>query len=309
MDDRELAQKADLALSDLISNGGYLQPAQASRFYRLLIDQPTIIQDARQIRMARPKMEINKIGFGSRILHAASQGAIGSRALASGDRSSPTTSQLTLTTSELIAQVNLTYETIEDNIEGGEIDANQFQETVLELMAARVALDLEELLILGDTTSLDTYLATMNGILKNITSNVVNNAGAPISPEFFANMIKALPTKFHRLLPQFRFYLGTTKVIDYRMQVAQRQTALGDAILTGTAPVSVLGVQIYPAAYMPTDHAVLAIPKNFIWGIQRDIRMEFQRDIEERVIKIVLTMRVATDIEDEPMCVQGINVG
>ena len=309
MEDRELVAKADLALSDLISSGGYLQPAQASRFYRLLIDQPTIITDARQIRMQRPKMEINKIGFGSRILRAASQGAIGSRALSSSDRAAPTTSQLTLTTTELIAQVNLTYETIEDNIEGGEIDANQFQETVLELMAARVALDLEELLILGDTSSVDTYLATMNGILKEITSNVVNNAGAPIDPQFFANMIKALPTKFHRLLPQYRFYLGTTKVIDYRMQVAQRQTALGDAILQGTAPVSVLGVQIYPAAYMPVDHAVLMIPKNIIWGIQRDIRMEFFKDIEERVIKIVLTMRVATALEDEPMCVQGTNIG
>lgn len=310
MNDQELVLKADMALSDLISNGGYLQPAQASRFYRLLIDQPTILADARQIRMARPKMEINKIGFGSRILRAASQGAIGSRALSSGDRAAPTESRLTLTTSELIAQVNLTYETIEDNIEGGEIDANQFQETILELMAARVALDLEELLILGDTTNLgDAYLALQDGILANIVSNVVNNAGAPIDPLFFANMIKALPTRFHRLLPQYRFYLGTTKVIDYRMQVAQRQTAMGDAILQGTAPVSVLGVQMYPAAFMPTDHAVLIIPQNIIWGIQRDIRMEFFKDIEERVIKIVLTMRIATDLEDEPMCVQGTNIG
>lgn len=309
MNDQELVLKADMALSDLISNGGYLQPAQASRFYRLLIDQPTILNDARQIRMARPKMEINKIGFGSRILRAASQGAIGSRALSASDRSAPQEQRLTLTTSELIAQVNLTYETIEDNIEGGEIDANQFQETILELMAARVALDLEELIILGNKNSSDSYLATQNGILANIVSNVVNNAGTAIDPLFFSNMIKALPTRFHRLLPQYRFYLGTTKVIDYRMQVAQRQTALGDAILQGTAPVSVLGVQMTPAAFMPPDHAVLIIPQNVIWGIQRDIRMEFFKDIEQRVIKIVLTMRIATDLEDEPMCVQGINIG
>lgn len=309
LDDKVLVDKADIALSDLISNGGYLQPAQANRFYRLLIDQPALLNDVRQIRMARPKMEINKIGFSARILRAASQGAIGSRKLSSGDRVAPTTSKITLTTSEIICQVDLPYEVIEDNIEGGEIDANQFQETVLELMAARTALDLEELLISGDTGSGDAYLALQNGVLKNVVSNIVNNAGAPISPQFFADMIKALPTRFHRLLGQYRFYLPTTKVIDYRMQVAQRQTALGDAVLQGTAPVSVLGVGMVPVAYMPVDKSVLIIPQNIIWGIQRDIRMEFERDIQERVIIIVLTMRIATNLEDEPMVVKGENIG
>lgn len=309
MDDKELEKKADLALADFINNGGYLQPAQANRFYRLMIDQPTILPETRQVPMSRPKMEINKIGFANRILRAANQGAIGSRKLSSSDRSAPTTDKVSLSTSEVIAQVNLPYETIEDNIEGGEIDANQFQETVLELMAARVALDLEELLILGDTTSGDPYLALQDGLLANISSNIVNNAGQPISPDLFAAMIKSLPTRFHRLLNQYRFYLGTTKVIDYRMQIAQRQTNLGDAILQGTAPVSVLGVQMYGAAYMPTDTAVLIIPQNIIWGVQRNIRMEFFKDIEERVIKIVLTMRVATEIEDEPMVVMATGIG
>lgn len=309
MNEQELVAKADLALSDLISNGGYLNPDQANRFYRKIIDKPTMINDVRTIRMLRPKMEINKIGFGSRILRAANQGAVGSRALSSSDRAAVQTTKITLTTSEVIAQVNLPYETIEDNIEGGQIDANQFQETVLELMADRVASDLEEILITGDTTSGDPYLALMNGTIKQSVSNIVNQNNAAIDPVLFSNMIKALPTRYHRLLPQFRFYVGTTKEIDYRMQIAQRQTNMGDAVMTGTAPVAVLGVVMKGAAYMPINTAQLLIPNNVIFGIQRDIRMEFFKDIEQRLIKIVVTMRFATQYEEEDMTVKAINLG
>lgn len=309
MKEKELIERADIALSDLISNGGYLQPEQANQFYRKLIDQPTMLKEVRTVRMTRPKMEINKIQFATRILRAANQGAIGSRKLVSADRSAPTESKITLTTQEIIAQVNLPYETIEDNIEGGEIDANQFQQTVLDLIAERAALDLEELLITGDTASGDAYLALFDGVVKQSVSNIVNVNATGIGPQMFADMIKALPTKYHRLLNRFRFYVNTTKAIDYRMQIAQRQTGLGDAYLTGTAPISVLGVEMHGAALMPVTNAMLLIPQNIIWGIQRDVRMEFSKDIEERVIKIVMTLRVATKYEEEDMTGKATNVG
>jgi HK97 family phage major capsid protein len=317
MNEKQLLAKADAALSDLISDGGYMQPDQSTRFMRKMMDQPTLLQDVRVVPMRRPKMEINKIGFGSRMLRAANQGTIssprsgeeGTRALARADRYKPTFSKITLDTDEVIAEINLPYELLEDNIEGGSVDGTQFQNTILEMMADAAARDLEELIVNGDTGSGDSYLALQTGALAGATSNIVNHNNATISPQLFANMIKALPVKYHRLLGRMRFYCSTTKEIDYRMQVAQRQTQLGDALLTGTAPVSVLGVRLNGANMMPNANMLLTIPSNLILGVHRQMRLEFDRDVRERVLIIVLTMRVGMLYEEEEMVVKAINVG
>ena len=313
---KELIRRADLALSDLAS-GGLLNPEQSDRFLRKMIDAPTILNSVRYVPMRKPEMEINKIGFGSRILRAANQGSIssprsgeeGTRALAIADRAKPVLSKITLKTSEVIAEIDIPYEVIEDNIENaGGIDNSQFEETILDLIATQAALDLEEMLILGDIASGDDYLALQDGILKQTVSNIVNHNSAGMTPELFSNMIKSLPTKYHRLLGQMRFWLAITKEIDYRMVVAQRQTQLGDATLQGTSPVSVLGVGLNGVALMPATNSILTIPRNIIWGVQREVRMEFDKIIRERAIVIVLTMRIATKFEEEDLVVKAINV-
>jgi HK97 family phage major capsid protein len=317
MREQELIQRADLALSDLVSDGGLMPAETSNRFVRNVMDETTVLQDARRITMRSPKMDINRIGFDSRVLRPADQGTIstpergetGTRALVRADRAKPTTSKITLETKEVIAEVNLPYEVIEDSIEGGDLDQAQFQQTVLDLLTERVALDLEELILLGDTSSGDSYLALENGIIKQAVSNIVNAGGDPMSPDLFASMIKALPTKYQRRLNQMRIYLAKTKEIDYRMAVAQRQTQLGDSILTGNAPVSALGIPLSPAAYMPSGTMLMTLPQNIILGIQRNMRLEFDKDVRERVIIIVVTMRIAVAFENEDLVVKATNIG
>ena len=70
MTNQEVIQKADLALSDL-ETAGKLNPEQTDRFIRTLIDQPTLLAAVRTVAMGAPQMKINKIGFGTRILHPA----------------------------------------------------------------------------------------------------------------------------------------------------------------------------------------------------------------------------------------------
>lgn len=317
MNEQELIRRADLALSDLVSGGGYLTTEQQNRFYRKMMDDAVILKDARIIPMARPKMEINKIGFGTRVLRAAAQGTIstpedgeiGGRALDRADRYIPQLSRITLETSEVIAEIDIPYEVLEDSIEGGDIDTAQFQQTILDMMAQRITLDLEELVVLGDTGSGDSYLQLQDGALVSAISNIVNNGGDPMAVQLFGNMVKALPTKYYKLLNQYRYYVSKTKEIDYRLSIAQRQTALGDGIITGTTPVSVLGVSLASAAYMPSDTALLTIPNNLIIGIQRNMRMELDKNIRERAFIIVVSMRLAMKFEEEDMVVKAINIG
>jgi hypothetical protein len=158
---RELmsVQKADMALSDLVSNGGLLNPEQTDTFIRTLINSPTMLNAARVVTMRAPQKKINKIGFGSRVLRK----AVSATPLTSGQRVKPDLGQITLNTKEVIAEVRLPYDVLEDNIEGGNINAaadsspGGLHATVVTLLAERAALDLEELAILGDDDSLDPW--------------------------------------------------------------------------------------------------------------------------------------------------------
>ena len=307
----ELSQKADFALSELTSNGGVLNPEQNDTFIRLLIDQPTKLRNVRTVPMNTPVMKLNKIGFGSRILRVAPQGTApyqqdsgaNNRWLAATDRSKPVTSQITLTTNEVMAEVRIPYEVLEDNIERGGM-----ADTVLALIAERAALDIEELLILGDTASGDPYLALQNGILKRITSNVVDAAGGSIAVATFNNLKKALPTKYRRNLPSMRYFSSMDRESDYRVAVSSRGTDLGDSILTSNAPLPVLGVPLQSAALMPNSNIVFTDPQNIIFGVQRNVRIEQDRDIRAREIIIVLTARMGIQIEQEDAAAKVINL-
>jgi len=317
----ERLRKADIALSDLSSNGGLLTVGQADTFIANLIDQPTLLRQMRTQPMDRPSMELNKIGFGKRILRAATQTA-GSRALSavavdgtsfdpstSGEavaRAKPQTSKVTLNTKEVIAEILLPYEVLEDNIERGNMET-----LILQLIAERAALDLEELVISGDTSlnTADPYLDMTDGVLKLATSHIVDADGASISPAIFNSVLKALPTKYRRNRNAMRFFSSMDVEQDYRLALSTRGTGLGDAILTGQVDVPVFGVPLVGAALMPTTNLLFTNPQNLIFGIQRNIRVESERLISEREVKIVLTARVAVQIEETDAVVKVTNLG
>lgn len=305
----QLSQKADIALNDLAS-GGLLTVGQSNKFIEQLIDTPTILNEARVVPMDRPSIELNKTKFGSRVLRCAEDGSgnraiwSGSRALDSANRSQPDLGRITLNTKEYIAEVRLPYEVLEDQIERG-----GFEDTVMRMLSKRVALDIEELLIQGDAGNVsDAYLGSQDGILEYVASNQVDAAGANISASVFNNAFKAMPTQYRGDLAALRFYAAHNIVADYRLALATRQTGLGDEFLTGRSPVYVMGVQMKPVAKMPNSDIVLIDPKNVLVGFQRNIRIETDKDIQTREVIIVVTFRLALQIEEELAAVRIKNL-
>lgn len=307
---QQLIQKADVALGDL-SSGGLLNPEQTDRFIRTLIDSPTILQSCRVVTMNAPTRNINKIGFGSRILRAGTSGT----ALSSGDRVKPDLSKVTLSTKEVIATVYLPYDVIEDNIEGGQIDvplqtgAGGLHDTLVQLIAERAALDLEELSISGDTGSGDAFLALQNGFLKLITSNIVDAASATLSKTLLKSAVKAMPAKYLRNRASLVHYFSVNNETEYRDTYANRQTSLGDAMLQGTSPVYAYGSAVQGVPLMPEASGIFTNPLNLIFGFQRKVTMEYDKDIEARLFKIVLTARVALQVEEQTAAVKYTNIG
>lgn len=315
---KEVLAKADMALSDL-TTAGLMNPEQSDSFIRILAQDTNLLNDVRTITMNRPQMTVNKLDLASRALRVANQGTIssplsgeeGTRALARADRTKVTTSKVDLTTYEVIAEVNLPYEVLEDNIEGGAIDNTRFQATVLDKLAERIRIDIEDVMINGDTGSGDAFLAARDGVLKLTTSNVVNNSGAALDAVTFNEMVQTLPDKFKRVINRYKFYVAHNKALQYMMQVAQRQTGLGDAVLVGGQGVNFapFGIPMIGVASMPSAQALMIDPSNILFGVQRNMRLEYDKDTRERVLIMVFTMRFDFKLEQEDMVVKATNIG
>jgi hypothetical protein len=309
----QLLQRADIALSDLASNGGLLDAEQANQFIDMVMEQPTILRTVRSIRMGAPSRKINKIGFASRILRAARQtgsandGGDNDRYVLKADRAAPTTSQIRLDTEEVIAEIRLPYELFEDNIEGQSLESH-----VMRLIAERAAIDLEEFALAADTASGDAFLALQDGYLKRMTANVTDNLSAGISPSMFEAGMLAMPQKYLRNLNQMRHYVSVANTIKYRSKVADRTTGYGDSMLTSQAPIYAYGVPVDAAPMLAAvgsgNQGFFTFPQNLIFGIQRDIRVETDRDIRSREFIVVLTARVALQVEDTAATVKYLNI-
>lgn len=310
MKNTEILQKADLALSDL-ATAGRLNDEQSDRFIRKLMDTPTILQSCRTVTMNAPQRKINKIGFGTRMLRKGVQGT----ALSQSDRYKPSLEQVLINTDEVIAQINLPYDVIEDNIERGNVNTplqgspGGIHQTIVDMMAERTAIDLEELGLMGDSASGDDYLAMTDGWLKRANSNVVNAGGATISKDVLKAGVKAMPDKYLRNRAQMRQILSIDNETELRDTYAARNTALGDAMLQGTTALYMHGSQILGASAMPTTDGLFCDPLNLIFGIWRQIQIEYDKDIEARVFKIVLTARVGFQVEETEATVRYNNVG
>lgn len=302
---RSIVEKADIAAANL-SAGGYLNPMQSATFIRMMIDQPTLLNEIRVVPMNSPTMEINKIGFGSRILRKAPTSGT---ALAASQRSKPTTDKINLATKEIIAEVHIPYDVLEDNIERGKLE-----DTLMALISERASLDLEELLLLGGTDAADDYLSLCDGMLVQSTSHIVDySATMPnVTRAVFKAGIKAMPNKYLRNRPSMRFYVSPDAHVEYIDSIASRETSLGDSKITNKkfypAQEVAFGVPVVPAALMPNSSYIFTFPKNMILGVQRQIMIETDRDIRARVLIVVLTLRIDLQYEEEDSVVKCIGL-
>jgi HK97 family phage major capsid protein len=306
-DNRTILQKADLALADLTVGGGLLKPAQAQKFMRLLIKDSPLMQLATVVPMASPKQQISKIKFGSRVLRPGQEAT----PLGAGDRAKPDLSQVELDAKLFKAEVRLSDEVLEDSIERGEL-----RQTIMEMMAEAISRDMEDVLINGDTLSADPFLAVMDGVLKQATSNVVDAGGNPISKNLLRDVLKTVPSEHLRDKKAMRFLTSVDADLDYRNSLAERATAVGDRLLEGDTPVLYSGVPLQPIPLFPETlgatgdqtSLLLCNPKNIHVGIWRNIRIESARDISEGTLKIVATLRFDVKFAEEPGVAKAINV-
>ncbi len=307
MDNRTVLEKADLALADLTTGGGMLQPAQAQKFLRILIKESVLLKQATVVPMRSPKQLIEKIRFAGRILRAGSEAV----ALQPGDRAKPDLGLVELDAQLFKAEVRLNNEVLEDSIERA-----QLRQTIMQLMAEAIARDMDDVIVSGDTVSADPFYAKLDGILKQASANVVDAGVQPTSKLVLRDMLKSMPSEFLRNKKELRFFTSVESEIDYRDSLAERATVVGDRFLEQDVPVMYSGVPLLSVPMFPdtlgagknTTSILLTDPKNIQVGIWRNIRIETFKDVPAGVLIIVATLRFDVKFAEELASVRAINV-
>lgn len=290
-------QKADFELSYLLSEGGYLMPAQAKKFIRLATKNSVILQDMNVYGTRAQKQKLNKIRFGDRVLKAGSPGA----ALPSGDRVRPDLTETELDTQMFKCHVEIEDEVFEDNIEG-----DSLRNTIMQMLGKAISRDMEWVVINGDTTSADPVLAKFDGLLKSSTSHAVSNAGADLDDTGMAAVRKALPHEYKTDPKAMRVWTSVNAEQDFGDTVAGRATNLGDKYFDDRfesryRKTPVVAVPEWPENYggADTTAGLYLDPKSAHVGIWKNIKLRTTEDVEAGLVIIVGKIRFDFKYENE----------
>lgn len=300
-------EKADLSITNLTNEGGLLVPEQAKQFMEIAIVESVLLSMVTVKPMSGPTFELSKMGFTGRVLRGATENS----ALPLADRSKPELGKVLLQTVEFIAEARIPYGVVEDNVAQG-----TFVSYATQLLSKAVSRDMEDVVINGDTASADLLYKKMNGILKQITTQVVSAGGVRLTKSVLDTTAKTMPSQYFRGAKNMALITSKNAAIDYASSIANRQTPLGDANLTKMAAGEYMGMPIVAIPLFPENlggglnmtDVIMVDPKNINVGIQREIRIETDKDISAREYIIVATVRFDVKLAHEPASVKVTNV-
>jgi len=290
-ENRTLLRKAQIVLSDF-TNKGILQPAMADEFIRLAIKEPALLKDVDVTTMGAFKEERDKLRFANRVLRGGTEGT----ALTNADYATPSLSMVQLNAQLFRAEVRITDEVLEDQIERG-----KFKDTIMDELSHAVGRDMEWVCINGDTTSADLTLQKLDGVLKQITTNTVNGGSAALSRTILRDMLRVMPDEFAN--GDLKYYTNRRAVIDFKDEVAQRLTGAGDDYLLRRKEGIYNDYAVTPVPEFPVvssnTNCILGDPKAIMLGIYRQIRIKVDEDISAGVVIIVCSMRFDVKIVEQ----------
>ncbi len=304
---KTIMAKADMEVADLIADGGYLESEQAEKFVVDMIKESVLMRLVNVQGMKSHTKLIGKVGINGRVLRPGTSG----HALPAADRVKPATDQVTLSTSLMKAEIRLNDEVLEDNIENG-----KFKQTVMAMMAEHAALDMDDLLANGDTTSADPLLALFDGMIASATTHIVAGGTNPLAKSMLKDAIKSMPSQYNRNKRNQRFLTSEDAQIDYHDYLADRATGLGDSKIEDDSPDkygnrAILGVPVFPDNLgVGTNETVslLLDPKDAIWGMWRKVRVETDRDITTGEWIMVTSLRAGFQYREEDAVVKVTGV-
>jgi hypothetical protein len=272
--------------------------------------------------------EIDRIGVGEKLMKLATEGSD------TATNGAVTFSKISLTTKKLRMDWELSTESLEDNIEGPDLEDH-----IARMMATQAGNDIEDVVLNGDTAlTSDALYKSFNGVVKKAKTygRVVDAGGAAVSRAVFNSALKALPRKYKQRRTDLRFLAGSNLVQDflYNNSISENfvnPQDIASSIVRGqVAPLGgpagyvapyAFGIPIVEVPLLPETQTGdysgrtgshgdihLTFPNNVVIGIKRDVTV--YRFFWPRKDSIEYTMytRVGVQIEQADAWVVVKNV-
>jgi len=290
---------------------------EADRFIDYVVNESVLLNRIRREPMNTRTKDVDKIGLGADVFR------LGTPGVDPGDTvsvSAPTA--VTLTTQEIVSIVSIGDDTLEDNIEG-----DAFVQHLLRMIADAGANELEYALFFGDTAgSAGAHIKTRwDGVDKQARAagaHIVDATGD--SDRYFPDalavkatkLVKALPTKYRRNADRMAMIMHPDLKLDVSDKLAALDSAQAYANIVGSGEMRLKNQPIVEMPLMRRDvlytfdpgggdvnyqngtMVYYLDPRNVIWGVQRDIRIEPMRQPRKRATDFVITMRADVKIEN-----------
>ena len=329
-----------------LSGNGLLYPDQANRFLDYMWDATILAKAARTIRMRSNTTEIDRVSVGQRIMTVAQEDSprdyVGANGTYDNENGSSfqatgaTFSKVSLTTRKLRLDWELSSESLEDNIEGADLEDH-----IARLMATQAGNDIEDVLINGVGTSTG-LMSAFKGFRKLAIDNahVVDANGAGLDRNVFNAAIKAMPRKYKQRRNQLRFFTGSNLVQDYLYNLSTSTTSTPFDIASGVIRGDVAANDGGPGSTTPFAFGIpvinvplmdetrvgdygsgsdsvhlhgdvhLTFPQNFIIGIKRDVVVYRLFQPKKDTIEYTLFIRVGCAVEnyDAHVIVKNVKV-
>ena len=338
IDTTNLGSSAVNASSDTatLSGNGLLYPDQANRFLDYMWDATILAKAARTIRMRSNTTEIDRVSVGQRIMTVASEDNPRDYVNAGNDQftnAAATFSKVSLTTRKLRLDWELSSESLEDNLEGPDLEDH-----IARLMATQAGNDIEDVLINGTGTSTG-LLSAFKGFrqLALDNSHVVDAQGVGLDKAVFNKAIKTLPRKYKQRRNQLRFFTGSNLVQDYLYNLTTSTVVSPFDIASGVIRGDVAANDGGPGTVTPFAFGIpvinvplmdetktgdydspsglhgdvhLTFPQNFIIGIKRDVTVYRLFQPKKDTIEYTLFIRVGCAVEnyDAHVIVKNVKV-
>ena len=309
-------------------NGGLLNPEQSARFLDYMFDATVIGKVARTVRMRADTTEIDRMGVGEKLMKLATE------ADDTSANAAVTFSKISLSTKKLRLDWELSTESLEDNIEGADLEDH-----IARLMATQAGNDIEDVILNGNTALTgDALYKAFDGVVKIAKANghVVDAGGDTISRAVFNDALKALPRKYKQRRTDLRFLSGSNLIQDYLYNTSQNiqnvnPQDIASGIIRGeVAPVSgpagyvapyAFGIPIVEVPLLPETQAGtysgqtgshgdihLTFPNNVVIGIKRDVTVYRFFWPKKDSIEYTMYTRVGVQIEQADAWVVVKNV-
>lgn len=294
MDNKELIAKINNDLNKILkgtteASDGLMNTEQSNAFIKKVVDQSEFLSLIGVENMRSAVKEINLIGMANRAIRKGVKGT-------APDATAWNNGKRTLTSVETVLAVNISFDDLEDMIEEDNVE-----NTITDIMVTTFGNDMADLGINGDESQVgDNFLKINDGIIELLTDDDEVNqmatawAGDTKKKAVLAGIMAAMPNKWKRNVNELRFLCSPSFDEEYRDEIGERNTALGDTATTEATRVKHKGVIVEPIGFWPDDVVVLTNPQNIKLGIHKR-NMRLGRFINERTRSVELTLSTRAD--------------